>query len=210
MTTKRKRIRDMSPVEQIQHYEDRQAFKALDKAIGIGVPMEISIQPCIFGYALIATSWKDRLVGVELGSSIEQVVGNYINHWNKTSLSSALVINEGSPDPRVINSTLRAINQGDLVDRRDPYNMSLYGTAFQRKVWQALLEIPPGTTETYQQVAERIGDPKAVRPLANAIGANPLAIIVPCHRVIRSDGKMGGYRWGEDIKRKLLDREKLT
>lgn len=204
---KKKRVRDMSPVEQILHYEDLQIFKALDKAAGIGDPMEISIQPCVFGRVLIATSWKDRLIAVELGSSVEELVGNYVNHWNKTSLSRLLFVGKDSPDPRVVDAVLRAVNEGGGINFTTARNMSLSGTAFQRKVWQALLEIPPGTTETYQQVAERIGDPKAVRPLANAVAANPIAVIIPCHRVVRSDGKVGGYRWGEDVKRKLLDRE---
>lgn len=204
---KKKRVRDMSAVEQILHYEDLQIFKALDKAAGVGDPMEISIQPCVFGHVLIATAWKDRLIAVELGSSVEEVVGNYVNHWNKTNLSRLLFVSKGSPDPRVVDAVLKAVNEGGGINFTVARNMSLSGTAFQRKVWQALLEIPSGTTETYQQVAERIGDPKAVRPLANAVAANPIAVIIPCHRVVRSDGKIGGYRWGEDVKRKLLDRE---
>lgn len=207
MTTKRKRVRDMSPIEQLRHYEDRQLFKALDKAAGIGDPMEITIQPCVFGYALIGTIWKDRLIAVELGSSIEEAVGNYVNHWNKTSLSRALFVGKDSPDPKVVDNVLRVINNGGLVDHTVHKNLSMDGTMFQRKVWMDLLKIPAGTTETYQQIAERIGEPKSVRAIGNAVGANPIAIIIPCHRVVRSDGKIGGYRWGEGVKRKLLDRE---
>ncbi len=198
----------MSPVEQIRHYEDLQVFKALDKAAGIGDPMEISIQPCVFGHVLIATIWKDRLLAVELGTTPEDLMKNFINHWNTTNLSKSLFIGKDEPDPRVVDAVLKVVNEGGGLNFTIARNMSLDGTVFQRKVWQALLEIAPGTTETYQQVAERIGDPKAVRPLANAVAANPIAIIVPCHRVVRSDGKIGGYRWGEDVKRKLLDRER--
>lgn len=78
------------------------------------------------------------------------------------------------------------------------------GTAFQHQVWQALLELPLGSTTTYQAIADAIGRPKAVRAVANAIGANPIAWLIPCHRVIRSDGGLGGYRWGVQRKRAML------
>lgn len=78
------------------------------------------------------------------------------------------------------------------------------GTAFQRRVWQELRAIPPGTTVTYAEVAERIGRPKAVRAVGSACGANPLSLLVPCHRVIGTDGKLHGYRWGLKRKKKLL------
>ncbi|TNF06551.1 MAG: methylated-DNA--[protein]-cysteine S-methyltransferase [Gammaproteobacteria bacterium] len=81
------------------------------------------------------------------------------------------------------------------------------GTEFQRQVWQALLAIPFGSLSTYQEVADAIGRPKAVRAVANAIGANPIAWLIPCHRVIRSDGGLGGYRWGVERKREILKLE---
>lgn len=81
------------------------------------------------------------------------------------------------------------------------------GTAFQQLVWGALRGIPAGTTVTYTELARRVGRPGAVRAVASACAANPLAIIVPCHRVVRSDGGLAGYRWGVDRKRVLLERE---
>ena len=81
------------------------------------------------------------------------------------------------------------------------------GTAFQQRVWQVLREIPVGTTISYTELAERIGAPKAVRAVAQACGANALALAIPCHRVVRSDGGLSGYRWGVDRKRELLARE---
>lgn len=81
------------------------------------------------------------------------------------------------------------------------------GTVFQAQVWAALREIPAGEQRTYAQVARRIGRPKAVRAVASAIAANPLAVVVPCHRVRRSDGGLGGYRWGVERKRQLLESE---
>jgi AraC family transcriptional regulator of adaptative response/methylated-DNA-[protein]-cysteine methyltransferase len=85
--------------------------------------------------------------------------------------------------------------------------LDVRGTAFQQRVWQALRDIPPGRTLSYAEVAERIGAPTAVRAVAQACGANALAVAIPCHRVVRSDGSMSGYRWGVERKRSLLERE---
>ena len=85
--------------------------------------------------------------------------------------------------------------------------LDVQGTAFQERVWQALREIPPGATVSYAQVAARIGQPKATRAVAQACGANPLAVAIPCHRVVRRGGELSGYRWGVDRKRELLARE---
>ena len=81
------------------------------------------------------------------------------------------------------------------------------GTAFQRRVWEALREIPMGSTASYADIANRIGSPRSVRAVAQACGANPLAVAIPCHRVVRGDGALSGYRWGVERKRMLLDRE---
>jgi AraC family transcriptional regulator of adaptative response/methylated-DNA-[protein]-cysteine methyltransferase len=81
------------------------------------------------------------------------------------------------------------------------------GDDFQRRVWHALGEIPAGTTETYGSVARRIGAPHAAKEVGAACAANPIAVAIPCHRVVRSDGALGGYRWGVARKRALLERE---
>ena len=86
--------------------------------------------------------------------------------------------------------------------------LDLRGTAFQQRVWQALRQIPPGERASYAEIARRIGSPGAVRGVANACAANPVAVVIPCHRVVRSDGGLSGYRWGIERKRVLLDREK--
>ncbi len=88
-----------------------------------------------------------------------------------------------------------------------PVPLDLRGTAFQLRVWQALLQIPFGQTRSYQQVADAIGEPTAVRAVASAIAQNPIAVLVPCHRVVRSDGTCGEYHWGRDLKRRLIDWE---
>ena len=88
--------------------------------------------------------------------------------------------------------------------------LDIRGTAFQRRVWKALQEIPPGSTVSYSDIANKIGVPKAVRAVAQACGANTLAVAIPCHRVVRNDGSLSGYRWGVERKRALLEREALA
>lgn len=92
-----------------------------------------------------------------------------------------------------------------------PLNLTLSpeGSTFQKNVWHALLSIPFGQTRSYQEIANQIKHPKAVRAVANAVAANPIAWFIPCHRVIRSDGKIGGYAWGIALKKQLLAVEKL-
>jgi AraC family transcriptional regulator of adaptative response/methylated-DNA-[protein]-cysteine methyltransferase len=84
------------------------------------------------------------------------------------------------------------------------------GTAFQKKVWRALCDIPLGTTESYADVAKRIGCPQGARAVAKACATNAIAVAIPCHRVVHSDGSLSGYRWGVDRKRALLDREAVA
>lgn len=85
--------------------------------------------------------------------------------------------------------------------------LDVRGTAFQQRVWQALREISAGATMSYTDIANRIGAPKAVRAVAGACAANSLAVVIPCHRVVRNDAALSGYRWGVERKRALLDRE---
>ena len=86
--------------------------------------------------------------------------------------------------------------------------LDVRATAFQRRVWQALQAIPFGQTRTYQQLAVAVGRPTAVRAVARACATNPVSVIIPCHRAIRTDGSLAGYRWGVERKRKLLERER--
>jgi AraC family transcriptional regulator, regulatory protein of adaptative response / methylated-DNA-[protein]-cysteine methyltransferase len=100
-----------------------------------------------------------------------------------------------------------------LVDGKPPrveLPLDLQATAFQRRVWQELQQIPRGTTKTYTQVARALGNPKAVRAVARACATNPVSIIVPCHRVIRQDGSLAGYRWGLGRKERLLEKERTA
>lgn len=95
------------------------------------------------------------------------------------------------------------VKEFDIYDK-----LEIKGTDFQQSVWQELIKIPYGETRTYKDIAEKINNPRATRAVGSAIGKNPFLIIIPCHRVIRSDGKMGGFAYGLDVKEKLLYLEK--
>jgi methylated-DNA-[protein]-cysteine S-methyltransferase len=118
-----------------------------------------------------------------------------------------LPIGPGSKDP-VLSATSKQLVEY-FAGRRKSFElpMEMKGTDFERSVWKALLEIPFGETVSYGEIARRIGNPKSVRAVGRANGKNPIAIIVPCHRVIGSDGSLTGYGGGEPRKRWLLDHE---
>jgi AraC family transcriptional regulator of adaptative response/methylated-DNA-[protein]-cysteine methyltransferase len=105
---------------------------------------------------------------------------------------------------------------GELLEHLDGQRphlalpVDVQATAFQWRVWQELLAIPYGSTRSYSEVARAVGRPKAVRAVARACATNPVAVIVPCHRVVREDGSLGGYRWGLERKQQLLEQEKAT
>jgi len=94
-----------------------------------------------------------------------------------------------------------------IFQKRERPTIHPIGTEFQQAVWNALQEIPIGDTTTYAKIADTINRPKAVRAVGTAIGANPIAFLIPCHRVIRTDGGLGGYRWGLEIKKMMLEWE---
>ena len=102
---------------------------------------------------------------------------------------------------------LAMIEQPQMADRLP---LDILGTAFQQRIWHALRTIPYGKTASYAQIAERAGAPEAVRAVAGACAANPIAVAIPCHRVIRADGNLAGYRWGLKRKQMLLAREAGT
>ncbi len=114
-------------------------------------------------------------------------------------------------DNENLNNIVKTVN--DYFEGRD-FNprlpLDIHRTAFQWKVLQAIQDIPPGKTKTYSELAESIGNPKAVRAVASACGRNPVAILIPCHRVLRKNGEMGGYRWGVPLKRGLIQHEKTV
>ncbi len=105
---------------------------------------------------------------------------------------------------RIANDIVRAIESPKSITA---IPMDVRGTDFQKQVWRELQKIPLGSTVSYGEIAQSIGKPKSYRAVAQACAANKVAVLIPCHRVVRSDGNLSGYRWGVDIKRTLLQRE---
>ena len=115
-------------------------------------------------------------------------------------------------DAKVLRNTISQLDEY-INGQRQVFDIPLdlsTGTPFQQKVWEALLKIPYGKTISYAQLANHIGQPTACRAVANANGKNPISLIIPCHRVIASDGKLGGYTGGIEIKQTLLDIEQAS
>ncbi len=128
-------------------------------------------------------------------------------------LALRLSLQERFPKAELIDAELEALvakvvqlveSPGSKLD----LPLDLRGTEFQRNVWQALRKIPAGSTVSYAELAERLSLPKATRAVAGACAANHLAVVIPCHRVVRTDGSLSGYRWGVERKRNLLERER--
>lgn len=117
--------------------------------------------------------------------------------------------NRARPDAKLADLLARVVRFVEAPASRLGVSFDLRGTAFQQRVWQELQQIPCGTTASYAEIAKCIGAPRAARAVASAIAANPLAVAVPCHRVVHKDGSLGGYRWGVERKRALLERERV-
>jgi AraC family transcriptional regulator of adaptative response/methylated-DNA-[protein]-cysteine methyltransferase len=115
-------------------------------------------------------------------------------------------LGEGAAEVAAIATQAVGLIESPATAQFDP-PLDARGTPFQRRVWQALREINAGSVASYTQIAARIGAPKSARAVAQACSANPLAMAIPCHRVIRGDGALSGYRWGVQRKRALLQRE---
>jgi AraC family transcriptional regulator of adaptative response/methylated-DNA-[protein]-cysteine methyltransferase len=166
---------------------------------GAGVTVRFSTAASKLGRLLVATTERG-LCAVQLGDS-------------DTALEQALRADypraELVRDERALQPALAAIlaHLDGAVPRLD-LPLDVAATSFQRQVWRALQQIPPGETRSYAQVAAALGRPKAVRAVARACASNRVALVVPCHRVVRTDGSLGGYRWGVARKRRLLEAEK--
>ena|SRR5436305_2037331 len=154
------------------------------------------------------------LAATERGICFIQVVGNEqdaLGHLGKEYPDAEL-------SPAAGDNKIRLLEWGAAINRYVDGNSNLpelpldtQGTEFQRKVWEYLRRIPAGRPQSYQEVAKALGMPKAVRAVGNACARNPIAIVVPCHRVVRSDGGLSGYRWGIKIKQALIEiEEKYT
>jgi AraC family transcriptional regulator of adaptative response/methylated-DNA-[protein]-cysteine methyltransferase len=118
---------------------------------------------------------------------------------------------EIQPDQEDLQNYVRAIVEYLDGQRRSlAFPLDLQATAFQFQVWTELRRIPYGQTRSYKEIAERIGNAKAVRAVARACATNPVALVNPCHRVVGANGKLSGYRWGIDRKKMLIDKEQST
>ena len=150
------------------------------------------------GLTLVAQS--DRgLCAVLLGDDPDALVTDLQRRFARAVLLAS--------DAECLQRIAPLMGSPDTVGVAKALPLDLRGTAFQQRVWHALLEIPAGRTASYTDIAQRIGSPRSVRAVAQACGANPVAVVVPCHRVVAKDGALTGYRWGVQRKHALLERE---
>jgi AraC family transcriptional regulator of adaptative response/methylated-DNA-[protein]-cysteine methyltransferase len=166
---------------------------------GTGMKIGYSIAKTVLGKVLVAAT--DRGVSaVYLGDSEAKLVQELRDEYPRAELAPA--------DDSFERWVKEIVQRVDGKPPRVELPLDLQATAFQRRVWQELQRIPAGTTRTYSQVARALGNPKAVRAVARACATNPVSIVVPCHRVIREDGTLAGYRWGLSRKEQLLAQER--
>jgi AraC family transcriptional regulator, regulatory protein of adaptative response / methylated-DNA-[protein]-cysteine methyltransferase len=165
---------------------------------GVDARIRFAIGESSLGPVLVAGS--DRGVcAILMGDEPEQLVSDLQTRFPKENFI------EGDEEFEQLLTKVVGFVEAPAVGLALP--LDVRETAFQRRVWQALRELPGGSTGSYTEIANRIGSPKSVRAVAQACSANSLAVIVPCHRVLRDDGALSGYRWGIERKRALLDRE---
>jgi AraC family transcriptional regulator of adaptative response/methylated-DNA-[protein]-cysteine methyltransferase len=157
--------------------------------------IRFSVRSCSLGSVLVASSQRG-LCAVLLGDDPDGLARDLQDRFPGSHLT---------PDtPESIDRVVQFVESPRTGCDLD---LDIGGTAFQQRVWHALREIPAGSTASYSDIAGRIGSPRSVRAVASACGANPLAVVIPCHRVVRSDGGLSGYRWGVTRKQILLARE---
>jgi AraC family transcriptional regulator of adaptative response/methylated-DNA-[protein]-cysteine methyltransferase len=157
-----------------------------------------AIAPCSLGFVIIAVS-EQLIRSIMVGDDPEMLVSDLQNQFP----NDAIEVNQND-DAGLVAKVL------DLIEHPDQgvaLPIDVRGTDFQMRVWDALKKVPAGTTVSYTFLAEQIGAPNAVRAVAQACAANPLAVAIPCHRAVRANGDLAGYRWGIDRKRSLLERE---
>lgn len=165
---------------------------------GKNAVIRFAVGQCSLGAILVAQSQRG-ICAILLGDDPDLLVRDLQDLFRKASLVG------GDADFERLVANVVGFIEAPAIGLNLP--LDVRGTAFQERVWQALREIPPGATASYAEIAARIGSPKAVRAVAQACGANHIAVAIPCHRVIRRDGDISGYRWGVERKRELLKRE---
>lgn len=165
---------------------------------GRGMQMRVALAPCSLGMVMVAAT-EQGVCSIALGDDAPALMTALHERF-----PHALVLEKDSALEQHLTSVLRFI-ETPAAGLALP--LDIRGTAFQQRVWQALRDIPRGSTISYRQLAERIGAPRAIRAVASACAVNVLAMAIPCHRVVGSDGRLTGYRWGIARKQELLKRE---
>ena len=166
------------------------------KARGTGVEIHYGFADTPFGTAMIASTARGLChLGFEDRPRERAAAAGLAARWERAHLTRS--------DEEAGRKALEIFGSGDRSGGA-PVRLAVRGTNFQLKVWQALLEVGSDGPTTYREVAEAAGAPGAERAVGNAVGANPVAWLIPCHNVLRSDGSLGGYRWGEERKRAML------
>lgn len=160
--------------------------------------IRFAIGACSLGAILVAAS-EQGICAIALGDQAEALLDDFQARFAQAELVG------GDAAFEQLVAQVVALVEAPQVGLALP--LDVRGTAFQLRVWQALRQIPAGRTVSYSELAARIGVPRAVRAVASACAANTLAVAIPCHRVVRSDGSLSGYRWGVERKRALLERE---
>ena len=172
---------------------------------GRGVCMRYVTIGSSLGRLLVAAT-PHGVSAVTLGDDDEQLMAALAAEYPRAEIVAVSLgaLDEDDPLRRWAESVVRHLDRraGGMEVPAD-----VAGTPFQRRVWDAIRAIPPGETRSYSQVAAAIGAPRAVRAVANACASNPVALVIPCHRVVRDDGGLGGWRWGLERKHRLLERE---
>ena len=169
------------------------------RAGGVNEEIRFALGQSSLGAILVASS-KKGIASISLGDDPEELLRKLQDRFPKARLIG------GDREYEVLVARVVALVEQPRTSLDLP--LDVRGTAFQRRVWQALKRIPAGKTACYAEIARRIGAPNAVRAVAAACAANALAVAIPCHRIVRSDGSLSGYAWGVERKRALLDRER--
>jgi AraC family transcriptional regulator of adaptative response/methylated-DNA-[protein]-cysteine methyltransferase len=165
---------------------------------GAGMTITFAMVPTPLGRMLVAATERG-LCAVRFGEGVTELERDLRNEFHAADLRRDDAAMRRYTEPLLANLC------GDKITIDLP--LDVRATAFQQKVWDTLRHIPRGETRSYTEIAHEIGDPKAVRAVARACASNPVALAVPCHRVVRSDGDLAGYRWGVERKKKLLETE---
>jgi len=168
---------------------------------GVGAVIRFAVGQSSLGAILVAQSQRG-ICAIALGNDPDRLVRDLQDQFPKADIIGC----DGEFEQCV--AEVVGFIEAPGMGLRLP--LDIQGTAFQERVWRALREIPPGTTASYSEIAASIGSPKAVRAVAHACATNRIAVAIPCHRVVRRDGDLAGYRWGVDRKRELLRREAQT